>query len=544
MANRTTNTPIVPISTGTIKRVRNKQSLTSGSLEQTNPLRGLTLTRAVSLMEATLRGEYAIPQWTLWHIEQSDPDLVALESRRSAALMELDWNVKLADLSAHRAGTKVKTQMDAVLAAEQQEALLEAYNRVMNLTDAIEDMSLAFARGYSICQIEDAGRTLGVYDAWNILRNGLRGDFYFNPEARAVSAKSLPPEYRIAPESHLIYQPRRNIMRIALYKFVRMNLGQKDWDAFIEIYGLPGAFIIMPANVPAEKETQYRDAAADAAEGGSGALPNGSEVKFATEPRGSNPFREHLDYLQQQLVLAGTGGLLTMLSMPTGIGQGASGEHADTFRAIARSEARKISEVFQRQFDARVLAAEFPRQPPLAYFELAANEETNVGEIIDHAVKLRSAGFALDAAELSEKTGYSLTPAPISADAGYPGVLPPAAGSDPSPPARSPEARNRAPASASVLPPAKLAESISATLGIRAELVAPLFARIEALAADGKLSDAELLAELERLAADLPELLTERSIEQVAEIVQQNLAAGLVAGIEDGIEKRKEVIPQ
>ena len=564
--------PSVAVATKRINRLRNAQSLTSGALEQTNPLRGLTLARAVALMEETLRGEYAIPQWTLWHVEQTDADLFALESRRTSALMEMDWDIK--EVSDQRSAVDGQPE-NKKLAKDQAAVLRAAYERIENLNDAIEDMAGAFVRGFSIAQFESdpsdqsdqsdrsAITRLGCYDAWNIVRQGLNGDFYFNPDGRAISWRSLPAENRIDPANHIIYTPRKNLMRIALYKFIRMNLSQKDWDAFIEIYGLPSSFIIMPPNVPTEKEAAYEAAALEAAEGGGGALPNGADVKFATEPRGVNPFKDHLAYLQQQLILAGTGGLLTMLSMPTGIGDGASGQHEDTFKTIARGEAKKISEGFQKQFDKKILDAAFPGQPVLAYFELAAKEEQDVGEIIKHALELSQAGYQMDSAELSEKTGYTITlaaPAPVaptefrgqmsevrgqpaiagkqvSAAAGNPDAAPTASDTTPAP-ASPPEVKKPAiagPASASVANqesgPPSVSAAVAATLGVRSDLLTPFFASIEVKAQDKTLTDAELLDAIEAMAKSLPELMTETSVQTIAKIIEATLAGALVAGI-------------
>ena len=102
----------------------------------------------------------------------------------------------------------------------------------------------------------------------------------------------------------------------------------------------------------------------------------------------------------------------------SGSGTLAGQAHQETFRQIARSEARRISEVFQKQFDAEVLRREFPGQPVRAYFELAANEEPEVGELIDHALRLHQAGFAMDARQLGEKTGYRINGLEASSNPG------------------------------------------------------------------------------------------------------------------------------
>jgi|GEM_PF-499313 len=558
-------------------RARKAQSLTSNSLEQTNPLRGLTLARAVALMEATLRGEYTQAAWTLWHIEQTDPDLFALISRRTSAIMEMDWDIKVISEKSEVSSQKSedaqpaivgqRSTLNAQLAAKQAATLRAAYEKIDNLSEAIEELSLAFCRGFTILQFESDQPTadspqstvshLGAYKPWNILRAGLDGDWFFNPDARAISWRSLSAENRtgdcrIDPANHIIYAPRVCLMRIALYKFIRQNLSQKDWDAFIEIFGLPSAFIIGPPNVPAEKEPAYEAAALEAAEGGGGYLPNGADVKFADSPRGVNPFSEHLKYLQEQLILAGTGGLLTMLAQPTGIGAGASGAHEDTFKTIARGEAKKISEVFQKQFDKRILAAAFPGQPVLAYFEIAAKEEQDIGSLIKHALELSQAGYQMDPAELSEKTGYKITlaiPAGVAQTLADPLRLGPAAQAahlrNPDAPA-GPIANKVVEAASSRLPETRqdaasttaVSAAVAETLGVRSDLLTPFFAAIEAKAADKTLTDTELLDTIEAMAKSLPELMTGTSVEAVAKIIEKTLSAAVVSAlsVEHGAE--------
>ena len=76
---------------------------------------------------------------------------------------------------------------------------------------------------------------------------------------------------------------------------------------------------------------------------------------------------------------------------------------------IARSEARKINELFNRQLDARILAERFPGQPQVAYFELSANEETDVSAFIADVEKLGRAGYQVSEAQIVAKTGYEAT---------------------------------------------------------------------------------------------------------------------------------------
>jgi phage gp29-like protein len=381
--------------------------------DQMNPLRSLTISRAVSLLEASQRGQMADLQWTYKFIEETHPTLLALVERRTSSLLEMDWNIH--QVAEDRAGRN----WDKNLADEQAAALREAYERIDNLYEAIEHLEMAAFRMFAHVQPHmDGGEIVHLepLDNWNFGRDGMFGDWYWNPDARDLSAVTLGDERRITPDHRLIsrVQPR-HVNRIGLLQFIRASMATKDWDGFVEIYGLPRPIIIMP-EVPAGKEAEFEAAAEAVAEGGGGALPSGSLVNYPSETRGSSPFKEYLEWLQQQLVLVGTGGLLTMLA-ESGSGTLAGGAHMETFRAIAASEARKISEILQRTLDRWVLERQFPARPRLAYFAMAAREERDIGSMVTHAQSLAAAGYIMDVADLAERTGYKLTyvpPAPAA----------------------------------------------------------------------------------------------------------------------------------
>lgn len=391
--------------------------------EQYNPLRGLTMAGAIAMLEQAQRGEFADVQWTYSFIERRDPDLLTIIDRRCSALLEMDWDIKTVEARFKTRGLA----FDAGLAADQQAMLRAEYDRFSNLYAAIEHLSLATYRGYAHVQFLAQGKlldTLNILPQWNLLRDGIGGDWYWNPGAEQKTARSLPPDARLDARAYIIRTHPRPVNEIALVKFMRQNLSSKDWDSFLEIYGVPGWIVIMPANIPADKVADYQDAAENVAKGGSGALPNGSDAKCADQPRGVSPFEAHLRYWTERLVQAGTGGLLTVLSMPQGIGSGSSDAHADAFAMLAAADARRISELFQRSVDRYLLDLHFPGRPALAYFELAAKSETDIGQVLDHAVKVSQAGGQVDWTQISEKTGYRLQAQAAPAAPAAPAPLP------------------------------------------------------------------------------------------------------------------------
>lgn len=373
-----------------------------------NPLRGLTMQRAVYLMEAAQRGQMADLQWLYGSelgIEATDPDLMTIIERTLAGIADMDWQIITAD--------EEQKGFDKILAQEQRDYLEASYNNCDNLTDAIEFLALSRFRGFSHLSpwLKDdySLEHLECLPQWNMIRNGTLNEWAWNPSAEQIDFKSIAPGNILSPESYIIAENRRPVNRIALIKYIRSTISEKDWDAYVEIYGIPGVFIIMPPNIPEGKENEYAEKAQEAAQAASGALPNGSDVKTLSEIRGVQPFQMRLEWLQKQLVLAGTGGMLTMLAEPTGIGGGASSSHNEVWNVIIRRLAHKIETILNRQYDRRALSRIFPGRPALAAFSLRAKQEKNVGEVIQNIAALSAAGFQISPEQVANETGYEVT---------------------------------------------------------------------------------------------------------------------------------------
>lgn len=376
--------------------------------DQFNPLKGLTIKKAVSLLEESQRGVMAEYQWTCRLVERRFAELSALISRRLSALVEMDWEIKMVTPEEGDPDAKVKV----ALAAEQAAALRTAYEGIGNLYEAIKALAMASFRGFAFCEkiVNPDGEIVELrpVDQWNMVRDGTGPRWKYNPDARNYNFENLATA-ELPLDRFVMREVERPLNELALVLFLRANNANKNYDAFLEIYGVPGGVVILPASVPKGQENEYRDAARDIALGGSGALPHGSEYRPNDGPRGTNPFTDHLKHVSEQLVLAGTGGKLTMLNDATGIGGSQGDVHADVFRQIAAADARDISEIFQRQIDTAILDAAFPEKPRLAYFELNFREEVKAADVIEAVSKLSSAGFQADPAEVSEKVGLKLS---------------------------------------------------------------------------------------------------------------------------------------
>lgn len=375
--------------------------------QQYDALRFLDVPKAVALLEQERRGIHSETQYVYDLVDSIDADMLALIQLRLAAIKRLSWKVVKAP--AQTAG------YDEQLATAQERALNAFYNDVDNLKAALADMALATFRGFSIVQIQrgDNGMPARLYplDRWLFARDGMRGSWYWNPEAQNVQGKSLDEANRIGSESlplgdFLIREVVLSVDRVALLANVRSSTVEKDWDAWCEMYGLHPAIITEPPGTLKEDRPHYESAARAFSDGQGGVLPHASEVDFPNSVTVQAPFEDRGAYLTRKKVLAGTSGMLTMLA-ESGSGTLAGGAHQKTFDTLAAAEAEEITEIFQTSLDAPILAALFPNQPQLAWFELQPYRDLDPDNAATRVSNLAQY-FRLDLQQASEEVGLSL----------------------------------------------------------------------------------------------------------------------------------------
>ncbi|WP_112787756.1 phage portal protein family protein [Geminisphaera colitermitum] len=472
---------------------------------QFNPLRGLTIARGVNHLEEGMRGMFADLQWLYRAVERRDATLRGLKRLRLAAIGKLDWNIK--------------TSEDSPAARAQAATLTAAYDAIDNLTAAIRFLSLAEFRGFAHLEKVYRGDNpanpvihLEPVPQWFWVRAHDSAPWEYNVSSNMVN-RGRP----IDPAHFIIREVEDPINEVALIAYIRKLLSQKNWDGFVEIFGIPSVFVVMPPNIPSEEVDKYIAMAKAVIADTRGVLPNGASVTtLEAAGAGGMTFKEHLDYQDAQIVLAGTSGKLTMLT-ESGSGTLAGGAHQDTFDTLAEAEAAEISECFQKQFDKPLLARAHPSEPVLAYFELAAETREDTKAILADVLNITQAGGAVDWAQISEKTGYTIQapssqlpappPPPPAENAPQAPETPPTAPTPapaPEPAKMSPQdARKPAPAAepqppAPVVAPDALLDAIRETLAGRidaanAEDFAPALDRLDAIAAAGSDDEASAL---------------------------------------------------
>jgi hypothetical protein len=553
-------------------------------LSQLNPLRGLTLDGLVRHLEMGEQGYYADLQWLYRFILKRNATGRAVRRKLAGSLGKLDWDIKIRSDAAG---------FDEAKANAQQKTLRTAYERIGNLRKSWAHLAMADILGFAHCEKIHAGHLarqlksseparaeelaalppltvveLRPVPQWHMRRLGLFAPWCYDRKAEPTNTGApIPLQHWIVRE---VDDPAAEIFAWA---HIRMSVTDADWDQFCDTYAVPPIFLEGPPGVSREKEAAYQQTANEIVSDGRGYIPHGAKPHILDARGGSgSPFTERLRYFREEIVLAGTGGILTTLDGNTGIGKGPAEEHDDTWLAIAAEIGGNVSEVYQEQFDAGILRSAHPGEPHLAYFELQKPAKDSSPSIILGDAKLAGeAGYEMDENELSEKSGYTLTkkavPAPASAvpgsapasgagsgappDPGIPTAANPPAVTEPAaaepaarlPPGEAPAAtrETRALPSASGQPKPSIVEAaLAEDLDVDARVFAPVKPALDALEQlilDGA-DPEEIIAKAEALLTQLPEILGMLDVAALADALEKASGPAAIQGVRDAIAGR------
>lgn len=380
------------------------------AIETMNPLYGMTADRAQMIFNQARSGNYAQLQFLYNEIERTDPTLLVCVSRRAAALSELDWKVVRSD-------ERLNRNADHGLVNAQIQFLEEKMAKIENLPEAVEHLALAAFRGFShVTPIyADANRTevrrLDMLDSWNLCFDRFGQRWMWNPDASGYADPSTETELLKPIPSHELVSVvnKTAIDWPALMIFLRSSVGERDWARFLETYGIPPVILTMP-QFTNEKEQEVFEKAAEAVyEGGNGVVPYGTDVSYASESRGTNPFSEFLEHQQKLVVLMATGGTLTSLA-ESGSGTLGGNAQMDVWMQIVRRDVRIIANAINKQLCENLIRNQFKDSPILAEFKFdtSPNKIEHAKEVLELASTANGAGLEMDADELSNEIGFKL----------------------------------------------------------------------------------------------------------------------------------------
>lgn len=377
--------------------------------ETVNPLRGLTEERAKNIFDQARQGVYAELTYLYNEIEAVDPTLLTCTEKREAVVGASDWRIVTCNPEKTRG-------YEESLANEQKAYLYAAFGMAGDEIGALaEHLERAFFRGFAHARpIYEGDGVVGFdfFDQWNFALDKFTGRWWWNPDASGIYTDN----FTIVPDGELVSLVRqRHIDYAALLPFLRLALGEKKYGIFLERYGIPPVTVIMPENTSKTDADAYFEAAEKLAKAGSGALPAGSLVSYATEARGTNPFTDFLRHQQELVVLMATGGTMTSLASPTGIGSGASEVQERGWRQIVSRDIRASARSINQGITRKLLEQKFPNQRMLAMFEFDPDPAPTAKEVFEDAAAAKLGGYRIDKKQLEDASGYTLIEEPTAA---------------------------------------------------------------------------------------------------------------------------------
>lgn len=372
-----------------------------------NPLRGLNAKDIENILDFSRNGCISRLQLIYRILEQSDPTVSTILKRRTSALIGCDWEIRKRDNAS-------KDDTLSRLADEQVAMLNEQFARAEDdgtLIEAIKTLETAAFRGVAVVEpiFSDRGlERFDCYDAWNFAIDPANHDVYWNPKALDLIGFQNNLK-KVTGTNCIISLEEAPVDGIALPIYIRSECGEESWAKLIARRGLPNVLIIAPP-IANDKIAEFAAAAKKVADGGNGALPNGSQVVTEkTDPGNAQAFDLFLQHQQKQIMLVGTGGILGSLAEATGLGSGVADAHTETWREIIKADAFKIANLINRYVANKLLDAFFPNKQKLAFFSIDTNTPKSATEVLDCAVKASQAGLAIDPVQLSEMTGFKIS---------------------------------------------------------------------------------------------------------------------------------------
>lgn len=364
-----------------------------------SPLRGLTLSRVISLLELADSGYWADLQWLWRFVERREWTTGTILDKRQSALERLDWTIQ---------AEKEAAQSDAEksLVKAQSDFLRRVFGRIDNLRDAWVWLGTATFRAFAHLEmhLDDAGRVyhLEPVPQWHF-GLGQDGVWSFDPLARnGIAGEPIDDLWvtRTVP---------RPINEVASILFVLKSTSLRDWGLYCSRHGVPNIFLELNKDAGATRSDfdVLRGILERYVSGGRGVLPPGVTANLfgAGGSSDSTPFPGLMSYLDTAIVTRGTGGKLTTLSEATGIGGGATPAHEAAFADLAVAEANQIAGILQRAIGEPLLNKAFPGQPHLARLAIvdpAGEDKKAVAELLR---SVKYAGFKVSDALASEMLG-------------------------------------------------------------------------------------------------------------------------------------------
>lgn len=241
---------------------------------------------------------------------------------------------------------------------------------------------------------------------WHFAREDEYSEWvYFDDPSMAMGGRD---GTEINPDHWVTREVDAHVCGVAARCWIAKLLADGQWHSFLQVFGVPSIFAIMPPNVPKDQEDEYLALAEQVVANSRGALPCGTGIEtVGTGQVGQPPFESFLRYKDEQITRAACGGILTTLAIGD-TGKLAGGAHQDTFVAICKGEADEIGQLITNCIIHHAIKKEHPGAPILVRWHLHYESYEERCQAAEYLAKLALAGWRPDADQVGEMVGIKV----------------------------------------------------------------------------------------------------------------------------------------
>lgn len=141
-------------------------------------------------------------------------------------------------------------------------------------------------------------------------------------------------------------------------------------------------------------------------EGGSGVLPNGTEVNVLDSARGQDPFSEFVRHQMEMIAILSTGGTLSTIGGSTGLGSNLADVQNEQFQSLINLDCKKISNAMSHVTIPKILL-HLGMSRQLCRFEFTEKDDIKPQDYMAMAKEAYAMGMPIDVSEFKKLTGLS-----------------------------------------------------------------------------------------------------------------------------------------
>lgn len=142
--------------------------------------------------------------------------------------------------------------------------------------------------------------------------------------------------------------------------------------------------------------------------GGSGVLPNGSDVKYITDSRGQDPFTSYIDHQTEMFCILATGSTLATIGGSSGLGSNTAEIQNIQLQSMINYDCKRISNAITASVVSKCVKNLFgDKAEVLCRFNFIEDDNTSIEQYLNYAKICKDMGMTVDIQKLKELTKLS-----------------------------------------------------------------------------------------------------------------------------------------